>query len=372
MKRAPACLLLSPVFALLALTGAGCTTELTAPQVATTLQTRVIDQSVPKDVGFGALPELKLISRTGTIQLSTPVPVLPTKVTVIRPKHGTPNDTQFRNLANALGISDGFIGNLPEVKDLTLAWKDDKGFRWTYRGLDRTLEFVNETAPNEPVTVATLPTNDAVLNVANTFLVERGIRIKDYGDPTVAPDWNLWWYGAQANGQCIDRNALSSIRLGASSAPFIIAHPPALPASAKTQCVSPEFPAKLSVAYDQLVDSRDVVKTDGSFISGVEIVVDVSRMNVVSGHIILTGEPDRSDYPALTASQATDRLQHGGVTGASGNIIVTTYDFASLNVTDPAHPDATYLIPSLIAHGTRTKADRSMEPVRIVVPLVAQ
>lgn len=370
MRRAFFMTLCSAAF--LALAGAGCMPDITAPSTAEPLQTRTTDTAVARTGGFGVLPTWTPAPHTGTITLDVPIPELPVKVTVVRPRPGIPNDAEFRNLANALGVSEGFIGNLPNVKDIQLSWNDDKGYLWSYRGSDRLLEFINETAPTEPVTMSMLPTNDAILHVANSFLTERGIRLKDYRDPAMEPDWNQWWINAKATGKCIDRSALTSIRLSASSAPILSARPPALLPSFKTQCVSPEFPSKLTVTYRELVDSRDVVRADGSSIPGVEIVVDVSRMNVVSGHIIYTAEPFRSDYAALSASATADLVKKGGIAGVSGTISVTSYDFAFYGLSDPKRSDETYLVPALIAHGSRTKSDGTVEPVKIVVPLAAQ
>lgn len=351
--------------------GAGCLPAVKSPNIAEPLTIRPSQLPIPKTNGFGQLPPITFPTASATIKLATSVPNLPIKVTVIRPRHGTPNDTEFRNLSNALGISDGFIGALPTIRELVMEWTDGTGNRWSYRGSEHLLEFTNPSAPTEPVTVAQLPSNASVIQTATEFLVARGVNPQRYRDPSVSPDWNQWWTLAQAAKRCVDARALSSIRAIASSVQFLIGNPPALPPADTVRCLSPEFPSKLIVRFGAVVDGRDVVRADGSAVFGVELVVDAVQKTVVSGRITLTADPDRSDYAALTSTEATDLLLRGGLSGLTGNILINAYDFASMRFIDSAHGE-TYLLPSLIAKGIRTRTDGSQESVSIVVPLVAQ
>ncbi len=353
------------VAALVALFGAGCLPDLTALPTAEPLTERSAEAPIAQLNGFGTLPNIPAASGGAVIALAKPLPALPDRVTVLRPRSGTPNDTEFLNLANSLGISDGFIGTRADVHEMNLDWTDDTGFHWTYRGSTRLLEFADDHAPSEPVTVATLPANDAIAHIANTFLNERGIALSRFREPIVEPDWNAWWTDAQATHRCVDQKSLATIRAVAASTPSQIGAPPGLPDAGSTNCLSPEFPARLTVRYRLVVDGRDVVRSDGSFVNGAEVTVDVSRGKAVSGQLILATDPDRSDYTAVNAAQAEALLKNGGVTGVTGAVSITAYDFASLRVAD------TYLIPSLIAIGTRTRPDGTPEQIRIVVPLVA-
>lgn len=363
---------LLPMTALVALIGAGCLDAPTVPKTAEVLQTKTIDTTIARKQGFGILPRLPASSHTGTVQLAAPLPNLPSTVTVLRLKNGTPNDTELRNLANSLDISDAFIGNLPTIKDLTMQWKDDRGFTWSYTGSGRTLEGKDQTAPTEPVTLATLPPAAAILTAASSFLSDRGLDLTHNRNPLLAPDWSTWWANAQAAGQCVDRPTLSSIRFAAASAPTLIPNPPALPQASQTACVAPEFPTRVRVIYPAFIDDRDVIQLDGTPVNAAELIVDASRMSVISARITPYAIPDRSDYPALSVAQVTSLLQQGGVMGLSGAITITSYDFANLQTVDAVNdPHPRYLYPSLVAHGTRTRSDQTTEPVTLIVPLVA-
>ena len=358
---------------LVSLLGAGCLPDLTAPRVAEPLSEHGSPGAVTRTEGFGKLPTVAAATRRANVTLSKPLPLLPDRVTVLRLRRGTPNDTEFRNLANTLGISDGFMGTRADVRTLDIDWSDDKGVDWSYRGADRLLDFEDSTVPTEPVTVASLPMNAAIAQVANTFLIERGVNPARFREPIVDPDWNAWWKNAQDGNRCVDPAALASIRALAASTPSAIGVPPSLPDASKTRCISPEFPAKLTVRYRLLMDGRDVVRPDGSFVDGAKIVVDVSRNTVVSGQVTLVADPDRSDYAARTATDVQSALLNGGVAGISGAVTVTGYDVSMLRVSDDTRRDgSTYLIPSLIALGSRTRSDGAQETVRIVVPLAAQ
>lgn len=311
---------LSLTLAVISLLGAGCLPEMRSRKIAEPLELRPVQAPVAKTNGFGKLPTSLSSPHTAAITLAVPVPDLPKHVTVIRQRRGTPNDTEFRNISNALGISDGFIGLKGNVRELTLTWNDEKGYHWSYRSSERMLAFSSEHAALEPRTVAALPSTESVIRTATTFLLERGIRPAAYRNPVVDPDWN---------------------------------------------------PSTRIVRFHAFADERDIVQATGAAVDGVELIVDILRNVVVSGHITLTTiEPDRSEYAALTVAQATDLLFKSGTSGGSGNIVITSYSFVFLRVVDPQTGE-TYLFPSLLATGIRTHEANTIEPARVVVPLVA-
>ncbi len=346
-----------------AMLGAGCLPETVVPRVAEPFLTTTAGVTA-RVRGFGTLPTIPIPSNRITITGAPTLPLLPDRVIVLRPRRGTPNDTEFRNLANLLGISDGFIGAHADVTTLDLAW-EGSGYRWSYQGAGRLLEFVNDHAPTEPVTLSKLPPNDVVTHLANVFLLERGINPAQFRDPIVEPDWNAWILDAEARRLCVDPTTRATIRALAASAPSQIGVPPSLREASTTRCVSPEFPARITVRYRALQDGRDVLKPDGGFVNGAEITIDVSRHSILSGRIILPMDPERSEYPTRKKSDIYKGLENGGVNGATGHITIRSYDFASLRF-------SSYLIPSLIAIGTRTKSDGREEPARIIVPLTAE
>jgi hypothetical protein len=370
MNRRPLSLLL-PLVSALCLTGAGCLPAVTSPRIAQPLNQYENNAPVAAKNGFGDLPAISVPKSRMTVKLAQPLPELPTNISVLRLRRGDPTDTQLLNLASAIGLPGGVLGNRQTKRELVLDWTDDKQFHWTYRAAEHSLEFSDERAPAGPLTVSTLPTDDLILRAANDFLQTHGIDTASYRDPLVEPSWNLWWYRARDAGRCMDTQTLAAVRAIGASAGLIAAGPPPLPESSKAVCVSPEFPARLTVHYRMLIDNRDVVTANGAYVNGIELVVDVSRSTVVSGRITLAANPDRSDYPALPAARVSDLLLQGGLSGGTGDVVVSSYQIAALQVEDAASAiPATYLIPSLLASGTRTRADGTQEPFQIVVPLL--
>lgn len=364
----PAILLL---LSALCLTGAGCLPSMTSPKVAQPLDRYESAAPVPIKNGFGELPAIPVPKSRMTVKLTQPLPLLPTAISVLRLTRGGPTDTELLNLASSINVPGGVLGNRQTKRGLVLEWTDDKLFHWTYRATERTLEFSDERAPNGPLTVSALPTDDAIIRTANDFLQTRGINAAVYREALVEPSWNLWWFRAKDARRCMDAQALSDVRAIGASAGLVSSGPPPLPESSRVACISPEFPARLTVRYRMLVDNRDVVTANGAYLNGVELVIDVSRNTVISGRITLAANPDRSDYDALSADRVSDLVMQGGLSGGTGDVVVTSFEFASLSVDDMSSATpATYLIPSLLAIGTRTRADGSSEPFHIVVPLL--
>ncbi len=258
------------------------------------------------------------------------------------------------------------------MNDLTLNWKDDRGYTWFYTGSSHTLEGKDKTAPTQPVTLTSLPATEAIMTAASHFLSDRGFDLTHVRQPILSPDWGTWWQKSQTAGLCTDRAALTSIRFLAASAPTLIPQPPALPRASDTTCVAPEFPARIRVVYPALLDDRDVVQSDGTPVNTAEIIVDASRMTVISALITPYTDPERSEYPARSQADVLSLLSNGGVFGVSGDVSVTSFDIALLQRVDTSDDKRpTYLYPSLIAHGTRTKSDATTESVTLVVPLVS-
>jgi hypothetical protein len=364
--------LIIPLF-IVCLLGAGCTPSIQSPKTAQSLDTYVNQDIIPPKNGFGSLPSISAPKSRVTVKLSAPIPDLPTAITVLRLRRGAPSDTELLNLTAAIGLPGAILGNRQTQRELLLNWTDDKQFHWTYNAAQRSLEFVDQRAPSGPLTVSTLPPNTTIVAVANDFLRARGVSFQGYRQPVVVPDWNQWWTNAENEQRCMDSGALAAVRAIGASAGLLQGTPPPVPKAIAVSCVNPEFPARLMVHYHMLVDGRDVVKNDGTYVNGAEILVDISRNAIVSGHITLAADPDRSDYPALTKSQVQEALNQGGLAGTSGDIVITGYDIASLWVPDVTSPTpATYLIPSLIAGGIRQRADGKQENIRIVVPLLAR
>jgi len=359
---------------ILMLVGAGCFAPVASPNVAVILDNRLSDSLVTQKMGFGTLPQISQPINHVHVTLTAPLPQLQTEITVIRLRRGTPNESELQNIAAAVGIPGGALGDLPTQSALNLAWTDPSGYQWTYRAEDRVLAFSSSRlAPASPLTVSQLPSNTELTNLANAFLVNRGIDSQLYRNALINPDWNTWWYRAKVAGMCMDISTLQTVRAIGASDPLVANGPPALPLAASTTCVLPEFPNKAVVQYNAFIDQRDVVQADGSFVPGIEIAIDVAKKTITGGRISLFSNPDRSDYPSITPDQALALLQSGGITPISGESTITALEFASYRLDKTEDGRHTiYLIPSLVGSGFRSLADGTQEPIRIVVPLLRQ
>jgi len=363
--------------ALLSLFGAGCFFVGETPKVAESLATRtpesvVTQQNGTQQNGFGSLPKIPQQKNHVSITLKAAIPRIPPKITVIRLRHGTPNNVELRNIAAAIGIPIGTIGAHPSHSNLYLSWTDNFGYQWTYRADERALDFTLLTTTTPPLTVSVLPSNNELLHIANNFLLSaRAIDPQSYRSALVDPDWNNWWLRAKAAGLCMDVSTIKTVRAIGFSDPLIAGGPPPLPSSASTTCVAPEFPSKAVIRYRTFVDQRDVIGADGTYINGISLAINVITKTVTGGHISLYPNPDRSDYPGLSAADAVALLKTGGVTPVTGNITITAVNFASYKLdTTSEGIRTTYLIPALVGTGIETTKEGTIRNVRIVAPLL--
>lgn len=353
--------------------GAGCLPPVTTLKVAEPLDNKTTELFVPRENGFGALPTITVPARRARVTVNAILPQVPDKITIIRLRSGGPNDTELRNIASAIGVPSGTISDNPRRSTLDLTWTDDQGYRWTYHTNERVLEFSLERTPSSPLTVSELPSNTKIISLANSFLLARAINPQSYRNAAVEPDWNNWWLRSKASGLCMNIRSLNDVRVIASSASLIAGGPPAIPKADQTTCVSPEFPSKAVIRYQALVDQRDVISADGKFDNGIELIVDTTKDIVIGGSIALFTDADRSDYPGLRKEDAAALLENGGITSVTGDVVISSVDFASYRIDSTLNGIRTsYLVPSLVGTGIRTLPDKSTETVRIVAPLLKQ
>lgn len=363
---------LSFALAATALLGVGCWSVPASPKVAETLTNPAIKAPTAAKLGFGELPKIKIPPGRAKVTLAKELPKLPPTVTVLRLRKGTPDDTKLRNLTNALNIPAGMLGNFPQTTELNVDWKDDQGFKWSYRASARTLEFQN-TATSGPLTISSLKPYSEVIATADSFIFTRGLKGMYYRQGLIRPDWYSWWTDATNRDFCMDRSTVNTVRALAASTALAGGSLPQLVQKNSGTCLKGEFPSRQVIAYRALLDEQDVVRPDGSYLDGAEIAVDSARGMVSSGRLNLYYDPERSDYPALSKEKVKMLLAQGGLSGATGELTMTEYDFVLLRIEDDrATPPDAYLIPSIMAKGTRTSADGKPEPFRIVVPLLAQ
>jgi len=356
----------------LTLMGQGCAAPPASPQVAEPFKNPTLAPVLQFTQGFGKLPKIEIPAGRAKVTLIPELPKLSKTVTVLKLRQGTPDDAVLRSLTNALSIPAGILSNFPHTTEMLLNWTDDQGYKWTYRATERRLEFWG-TATSGPLTIKTLKPYNEVVATANSFIFSRGMPTQLYRQGLIMPDWNLWWENATTKGLCMDSSAVESVHAVAASESLLSGGPPPLVPAKGGACVTPEFPARSIVRYRALIDERDVVRPDGSYWNGAEIVVDTARGAVASGQITMYYDPERSDYPALDADKVKGLLLQGGLSGANGDMTMNTLDFVFLRLEDTSHdPHDVYLIPSLMAKGVRALPDGGSEPFNIVVPLLAQ
>jgi hypothetical protein len=357
--------------ALASLLGAGCWTVPNPPKVAQPFANPATNEHVAAEKGFGKLPKIEVPPSQAKVTVSAVLPHLPPNVTVLRVRRGLPNDTELKNLTNALNIPAAVLGNFPSAREMQLEWRDDQGFRWSYRATERVLEF-RRTATSGPLTVDLLKPYDELVTTANSFIFSRGFRPQYYRSGLMAPDWHMWWANGLANGRCMDAETIRGIRGIAASDPLLASSLPALSPNTN-RCAKPEFPALTAIRYRAMLDERDVVRRDGSYVNGAEIVVDNSNKAIVSGKINLFYDPERSDYPALTNEQAMDFIKRGGLSGATGEIEISSLEFVFLRVEDESTtPPSAYLIPAALGKGTHLRPDGQTQAYSIVAPLLVE
>ncbi len=160
---------------LVVLIGAGCTTPQTSPSISEPFETKTPPQTVPREQGFGPLPLITWGQSTGRIIPLPNLPELPTKITVLREKRSVPNETELKSLGATLRVPGALIGARPETLELDFSWESD-GFRFHYEAATRHLSFTAIKPLTYPLTVRTLPTNTEIIDVANDFLTQYGIR----------------------------------------------------------------------------------------------------------------------------------------------------------------------------------------------------
>ncbi|MDQ7814289.1 MAG: hypothetical protein RDU25_00570 [Patescibacteria group bacterium] len=361
-------------FTVLALSGAGCSQEVTAPKIAEPFSNPVSENTeISLSQGFGELPKIEYPKSSASITLEKELPKLPKVITVLRLQKGLPNDIEMRQITRALAVPAATLGDFSVVSEANLAWIDKDGYKWSYHGGDNTLEFWNDTN-SKLLTVSDLRVYDELVNTATSFILAKGIKSSYYRKGIILPDWGMWWYtSAQLLNRCMTRETVNSIRAIGASVSLVVGQPPQLASAANSICVPPEFPARQVVRFRTLMDERDVVKNDGSYLYGAEIVVDSPENKVVSGKITLYSDPDRSDYPSIDNAKAIEMLKAGGLSGASGEITLDDFELVLYRLEDNSSTlTETYLIPALLAKGKRKGPDGSLQDFKIVVPLLAQ
>jgi len=319
MKPTNQWLAICAVFSVL---GAGCLTPLIVTKVAQPLgAAQGASIGVPQKNGFGTLPLLPLPSdqAPGVVRINAELPSLQPNVTVVRLPGGGLDRTQFQNLTDAIHFPVGMLGDQPVNLSYRLTWSDGRGYLWTFTSEDNGLRFNNmsTTAQNLKHTL----NQDDVLTLAKGFLTDHGIGELTYRNLSIA-----------------SATATDSV----------------------------------TVTYERVVDERNIVDLSGRPELGGKLSIDPRTGEVKSGWITLSVQPDRTDYPAITAEDMRHLMEAGGMGGTpQGTVDIqeTFFTFVRHPKTDVNGPSI--LSPVLVGQGTQT-VQGNRRSFRIVVPLVKQ
>lgn len=357
--------------------GAGCRlfAPITTPSVAERLGTALPERPIAQERGFGSIPAIpspRLRPGTGgSVRLTTTLPSIPPSVTVLRIRSNQPNDAQIRNIAASFDLPGGIVGNHPIGQELLMSWKDGDGIRWSFDAAGRSIDFSVNSASPAALTVPTWTVRERIVQKALAFLDDHGVNRERMGTPYLEPDWIAWWETEQSLGRCMTADTIAEIRAISSSSSFSLQPPPALPSVRAARCVTPEFPSRIAVRMNATQDGQAIYDGDGVPFAGAMIYADAATGAVVSGTLAIRAEPDRSDYPAISADDARTRLLSGGQGGTpSGDVTIASVGFEWFVRQDPSNPAVTFLYPALVGAGTIRYANATTAPYSIVVPLV--
>jgi hypothetical protein len=360
-----------PAILLLCTVGAGCASINTTP-VTQPLNETLTKRPVEQFRGFGDIPTVPAPQlrpgSSGRIRLLADVPDVPSRVMVLRVNTGRPSDTLLHNASNALELPIGILGESPVGEDMSIQWKDASGIRWIATANGRRVSFSDEQHPVQTLTVSALPSTDEILRIAQTFLLDHGVRMTRFGNPYINPDWSAWWNAQKAAGRCMNASTLVAIRALSASAAWEGGSYPTLNA---TGCTNPEFPSRVIVNFTATQDGQGIFLGNGTPVIGARLLVDVSTGRVTSGFFTIPADPLRSDYPGISQSDARDRLLRGGQGGTpNGDVTINTVRFEWFPIENTEDPPTQFLYPSLVGEGIITYPDETSSPYRIVVPLV--
>lgn len=319
---------LAVAVSILTLMGAGCFQSVTVPNVAETLgAAKGAAGGVAQYGGFGKLGKLLIPAPndTAVVRIVAELPSLQPNVTVTRLPGSGLDQTQFQNLTDAIKFPVGLLGDNPTNLAYGLTWSDGRGYVWTYSSQEEKIHFARIEAAAEPG-IGMINNENSVILLVKDFLTKHGIGELTYRNLAIAPEWK----SATGTGQ------------------------------------------EVPVTYERVVDERNIVDAIGQPELGGRLSVNAKDGTVSSGWIILPALPERSDYPAITATEMRRLLESGGMMGSpQGTVDINETFFAFVRHPQASEYSQDILSPALIGIGTQI-LDGASRPYRIVVPLIKQ
>lgn len=358
-----------PLFALIAtiLLSAGCFEPITSINIAEPLDSLAGNGNSVQKLGFGPIPSPPAIKNSdAVVRINTELPSLQPYVTVLRlPPNGL-DTTQFQNLTTSMNMPVGLIGKQAENLEILFTWTNAINEVWSYNSNNRRLEYAN--AKNTPAItkVAAWPTAQQIEKAVDDFMVGRGMSPVSYRNPAIQEDWKEWKRKIDSAEACVNQTTLNTYEQIVSAKKLMDLSPPT---SVNSNCLTTQFPSRIPVIFDLVIDERNIVNENGKSEIGGFLIFNAETLEAEYGWITLVPSPNRSDYPAISAEKMRQEMLNGGLGGVSGgsvDINETFFAFMELETGDAyGHR---YLAPVLVGSGNKTQAGATI-PYNIVVPL---
>ena len=365
---------LRPLFlsAAIAVTGAGCLRVPASPSVAEPYQSFPSAAEPNRTQGFGDISAILPPQRADgpPVTFRAAIPPAPETMTVLRLPASGPNETETRSMLSALRIPNGAIGALSRADAFVISWANADGAAWTFDANTRYLQFRHAGRVPETKTVAAVLPAERYLDQAATVLSDLGVAAGSYGPPSLKADWASWWRLAQQDGRCMTASILAELRAAEETSPLRTGSFPTLPRRTEAACVTAEFPSETIVSFAGTADGQPVVRTDGTLVSGAEIVLDTRTLQPLRGRLFLNGDPNRSEYAALTRPEIDVRASASVPSNISTPVTVNRLTFGYLareRTLDGIREIV--LIPSYVAEGV-IDTDDGPRSTTFAVPLI--
>ncbi len=348
-------------------TASGCLEPITSVNVAEPITNLASRTGVSQRQGFGAIPPAPKTEATDSvIRINTDLPTLQPDISVLRLPPTGLDSIQFQNLTSAIGMPVGLIGEQVRNLDYSFAWTNSAGEVWEYISEFRRLSYANIlNSPNDTLT-DNWPSEQQIIDAFYAFMYDHGIDPLSYNNPTIEISWREWKNKIDKDEACISNSDINTFRQITTPQNMMAAKAPAINTA---NCVAKQFPSRIPITYNLVVDARNILSADGKAQSGGFLIMNAETLKIEYGWITLTASPARSDYPAITAQEMREHLLNGGLGGKiEGTMDINEVFFGFYRLNEESSYDYQYLAPALIGTGIQTLNGAKI-PYNIVVPL---
>lgn len=366
--------------------GAGCSSLISVePAVSVPVETGTPSPEglIEFQQGFGMLPgknpnpvESKVDQMVSVRANWDDLPEFPSVVTVIRKRTALPNSTVLKNITSAMNVPIGTLASEPVSKGAIVSWKDESGYAWTYDAEIDRLDFEKKGSAI-PLTSSVLQSDDALIQSANQFILDKGLLSSEWGAPYLVYSWSGWKEERMAKGQCMTDRTMKIIQKMAEESSLNYELIPSLASLGSGACVSEEaYPNLQVVRYSLRQDGESVYGGDGIASISAEVYIRMDTREAVMGWVELKRDADRSNYITLQPDRLKAYLEKGGITGFPTNAKsfdvngFTKGSYRYVAEVDGVH--RTFFIPAIQAQGMLTYWNGTVIPYAIVVTLTRE